>query len=189
MGARFAISDLPATIRILTTAQRQAAAGGLTQPEVDLVTIASRRAALQREAAGSFQLCSSNQTDRSSPTGWAHEAASGQIDLSEQQQLDLFEVAAKGLTLERVNAVLRAQFSGEGPVIFLSTASSPPGGKAGVEAMLNRAERQRRLPPMFAPAAKPWTHTDFGAARAGWSIEERSLTSASPWRASPTACG
>jgi zinc protease len=158
LGAGF-VSDLPATIRILTTAQRQAAAGGLTQPEVDLA-ITSMRAALQQQAAGSFNLPSNQTPPRAELL--ADEAASGQIDLSDQQRLGLFEEAVKGLTLERVNAALKAQFSGEGPVVFLVTPAPPPGGKAAVEALLDQAAAAR-LAAYAPPAAKFWTHTNFGA--------------------------
>ena len=158
MGAQF-VSDLPAAIGILTTAQRQAAAGGLTQPELDL-TITSMRAAFQRQAAGSFSL-PVNQTPFLADA-LAGEAATGRIDLSDQQQLDLFEAAAKGLTLERVNAALRERFTGEGPIVFIATDAQPPGGKAGVEALLDQAGAAP-LAAYVAPVAKPWTHTDFGA--------------------------
>ncbi len=152
------VTDLSAAISILTTAERQAAAGGLTQPEVDQIITASR-AELQREAAGSFNL-PANVTPAIAAR-LAHEAAIGEIDLSEQQQLNLFEAATKGLTLERVNAVLRDQFAGDGPIVFVTTDAPLPGGNAGVEALLDQAGAAP-LAAYAAPVAKPWTHTDFG---------------------------
>lgn len=157
MGA-LGVTDLSATIGILMTAQRQATAGGLTQAEVDRVVTAAR-AELQREAAGSFSL--PINTTPAIATRLAGEAAAGQIDLNEQQRLDLFDAAMKGLTLERVIAVLRDQFVGEGPIVFFASDAPPPGDKAGVEAMLDKAAAAP-LAAYVAPVAKPWTHTDFG---------------------------
>ncbi len=158
MGAK-GVADLPATIDLLTTAQRQAAAGSLTQAELDRV-VNSTRASLQRQAAGSFMLPANQTQNRVARLGY--EAETGEIDLSPQQQLDLFEASVKGLTPDRANAVLRAQFSGEGPIIFLATPTQPAGGVPGLEAMFARAEAAP-LAAYAAPVAKPWTHTDFGA--------------------------
>jgi zinc protease len=157
IGAR-GVSDLPATIDVLTTAQRQAAAGALTQAELDRV-VNSTRTSLQREAAGSFMLPANQTQNRVARLGY--EAETGEIDLSPQQQLDLFEAAVKGLTLDRVNTVLRAQFSGEGPIIFMASPAQPAVGAAGVEAMLAKAEAAP-LATYAPPVPKPWTHTNFG---------------------------
>ncbi len=158
MGAS-GVSDLPATIDVLTTVQRQAAAGGLTQAELDLV-INSTRASLQRQAAGSFTLPANQTQNRVARLGY--EAETGEIDLSPQQQLDLFEAVVKGLTLQRVNAVLSARFSGEGPIIFLAVPAQPAGGVPALEAMLAKA-RAAPLAAYSPPVAKPWTHNVFGA--------------------------
>ena len=157
MGAR-GVSDLSATINILMAAQRQLATEGLTQAELDQVVVATR-AELQREADGAFSLPS----DQTSPIALrlAGEAATGEIDLSGRQRLELFEEAVKGLTAERVNALLRGQFAGEGPVIFVTTDKPPPGGNAGVEALLDKADAAP-LASYVAPVAKPWGHADFG---------------------------
>jgi zinc protease len=183
MGAN-GVSDLSATINILVAAQRQLATAGLTQPEVDLV-VAATRAELQRQAAGAFS-SPSNQTPIIA-LRLAQESATGEIDLSDQQRLDLFEAAVKGLRAERVNALLRSQFAGEGPVVFLATDAPLPGGDASVEALLDKAGAAplvayvRRSP---SPGHIPISGRPGGSPSAGtWTIW------ASPWRGSPTASG
>ena len=87
-------------------------------------------------------------------TKLAYEAATGQLDLSEQQQLELFEAATEGLTPQRVNAVMQRQFTGDGPIVFLTTDAPPADGNAGVEALLDKAAREivrREAPPAEAP--------------------------------------
>ena len=153
------VTDLPATIRILTDARRQVMAQGLTQPEIDFI-VAQTREALRLAAAGHpnppFMSWSQVIASR-----LAEEAASGEIDLSDQQQLDLFEAAAKGLTADRVNQALRARFAGEGPVIVLTSGAPALADKGGVQTLLASAEAASLA--VYEPPKTPaWTHSSFG---------------------------
>ena len=153
------VTDLPATIRILTDARRQIMTQGLTQPEIDFV-IAQTRESLKLAAAGHpnppflnwSQVIASKLAD---------EAARGEIDLSDQQQLDIFDAAANGLTADRVNAALRTRFAGEGPVIFLASGTPALADETGVETMLASAEAAP-LAAYEPPKIPPWTHVSFG---------------------------
>jgi zinc protease len=153
------VADVGPTVDVVTAAQRQLETQGLTQREVDSI-VASARDELKREVAGS----SANPFLTQSPamaSFMAQQAERGEIDLSPQQQLDLFETTVAGLTAARVNQVLRAQFVGEGPVIFLAADAPAPTDVPRLQALFASA-RSAPLPEYASPPVLPWTHTNFG---------------------------
>ena len=55
--------------------------------------------------------------------------------------LALFNDVAKGMTVQNVSAALREAFSGDGPLVFVSSASPLPGGEAAVTSALADADK------------------------------------------------
>jgi zinc protease len=78
------------------------------------------------------------------------------------QDLELYEGVVKGLKADEVNAVLRETFSGNGPLVFVSTSAPVEGGDAAVLAAFKAADAA----PVTAPQAvadKTWPYDSFGA--------------------------
>ena len=111
-------------------------------------------------------------------------ALSGRIALSERQQLDLFEEAARGLTAARVTKVLRSRFTGDGRVFVYTSGQPPPGGYTARGGAVVAA-RAAPLTPYAVPPVLAWNHADFGPPGAVAERREIALISASPWCASP----
>jgi zinc protease len=87
--------------------------------------------------------------------------AEDEVVTSPADDLALFEATVKGLTAARVSAALKATFTGEGPLLFLST----PQPFAGGEAMVLAAYEASRRTPVTAPPAPvqiAWPYESFG---------------------------
>ncbi len=137
-------------------AQRRAVEYGVSQAEVDR-EISEIRASLQAQT-------------QSAPTRRTPRLADALVDsvdgdsvfTAPDDDLALFEQSVKGLTAEKVGAALKAAFSGEGPLLFMSTPAAIPGG----ETTLATAYAQSRAAPVEAlatAAGKSWPYTGFGA--------------------------
>ena len=77
------------------------------------------------------------------------------------QDLAMFNDAVTQVTVDKVNAAIKADFTGSGPLAFIGTPTPIDGGDATVLAALNQA----MAAPITADAAlavKPWTYTNFG---------------------------
>lgn len=90
-------------------------------------------------------------------------AAGGNIVFTTPQaSLEQFEAAVKDVKVEDINAILRATFVGQGPVVFMSTAKPVAGGEAALLAAVREAEAA----PVTALAAtknKTWVYANsFG---------------------------
>ena len=79
------------------------------------------------------------------------------------QNLANFDRYVSGLTPAQVDAAMRAAFSGEGPVVAVSSPGPVPGGEAAVKAVLDKALSAPVAPPASA-AAKAWPYRSFGPA-------------------------
>jgi zinc protease len=157
LGAR-GIGDLPATVRILTTARRQVMTQGLTQAEVDYV-VEQLRPVLQRAAAGQRPpIASLSQYMADDLAGGA---VQGEISISDQQRFELFEAAVNGLTADTLNKILRGRFTGDGPVVFLVSGARPLADRTGLKTMLTAAESEPLTPYAAAPTTA-WSYTAFG---------------------------
>jgi zinc protease len=78
------------------------------------------------------------------------------------QDLAMFEQALKGVSAETVSKAIPGIFSGEGPLVFMSSPTPIEGG----EASLTKAFAEARAKPVSAPtlqAAKTWPYGNFGA--------------------------
>lgn len=75
--------------------------------------------------------------------------------------LELFNAAVDGLTVEAVNAAVRDAFQGNGPLAFVTTPVPIEGGEAAVTAALE-ASRQVAVAAPVVAAAVEWPYTDFG---------------------------
>src|SRR5262249_25114896 len=77
--------------------------------------------------------------------------------------LAMIEADLKGLTADKVNAALRTAFTGNGPLLFISSPKPIDGGEAAFVSAFKEAESTaiaQAAPPQIAP----WPYTDFGAA-------------------------
>jgi zinc protease len=147
------VRDLDVSVALLIEAKRQLLVGGLTQSELEYA-VAQARVQLQGMAADPPSFALANQV--------AAEAASGELDLNKAQRLELFEEAVKGLTVARVTETLRAEFEGEGPIVFVVTDKSGPTAPT-VAALLAKANAAP-LAVYTPPPPKPWPYTNFGPA-------------------------
>ena len=130
---------------------------GLTQDEVDRV-IAARRPDLEAAASGA--------DTRPSPAlagSLVDASLSGEVYQSPAQRLAGFEAAARGLTLDGANALLRQELTASEPRLIYAGSSPPAGGQASLAAAL-AAARSARVAAYREPMAKAWTHTNFGPA-------------------------
>lgn len=87
---------------------------------------------------------------------------SREVVRSPAQDLELFDALVKGLTAETVSTSVRAAFTGQGPLIFLSTPTPIEGDAAAVQA----AYKEAALKDVDAPTAdavKAWPYVGFGA--------------------------
>ena len=62
------------------------------------------------------------------------------MDLSKAQRLELFDAAAKGLTVASVTETLRSEFTGEGPIVFFVTDKPRPADEPTIAALIARAD-------------------------------------------------
>ncbi len=146
--------------------RRQAVTYGLSQTEVDR-EITEVRAALQNRAAG--------QGTRKSPEIAAELVQAtdmGEVITSPAQDLALFDQNVKGLTAAQVSEALRQAFSGQGPLVVLSSPTPVEGGDAALTSAFERAEAQPVAAPV-AEVAKAWPYTSFGPA--GQVVETRQI--------------
>ncbi len=135
--------------------QRRLVEFGVSQTEIDR-EITPVRAALETAVAAA--------ATRQTPAlaGALLGALSGNnVFSTPATDLAQFEQVVAGLTVETVNAAVRANFSGNGPLVFLTTPVEIEGGEAAVTAAIEAS----RLVPVTAPvvaAAVEWPYTDFG---------------------------
>lgn len=76
-------------------------------------------------------------------------------------QLEIFEAAVDGLTLDAVNATVRDAFTGYGPLAFVTSPTEIEGGAAAITAALE-ASAQVPVTAPVAQAAVEWPYTSFG---------------------------
>lgn len=87
---------------------------------------------------------------------------------SPEADLTLFNAIAKDLTVDEVNARIRASFAGAGPDVSLTAPTAPEGGKAALETAWAAATAQ----PVAAPAAETAMTWPYGPDKPG-AIAER----------------
>jgi len=148
-------SKLLDALRAAEQEQRRIVQYGVTQAELDR-EITEYRASLKAAAAAA--------ATRRTPA-----LAESLIDALNEDEvftapatnLEVFERAVAGLTAESVNAVLRRQFEGQGPLVFVTAPTAPAGGEAAVA----KAFAESRATAVAAPTvaeAKTWPYASFG---------------------------
>jgi zinc protease len=136
--------------------QRRASQYGVQQAEVDREVL-EYHTALQAAAAGA--------ATRKTPqlaTSLADSVEDDEIVTSPAEDLAEFDTATRNLKAETISAILKAQFEGNGPLLFVTSPIPVEGGEAG----LAQAFAESRATPVSAGAViatKTWSYTDFGA--------------------------
>jgi zinc protease len=85
-----------------------------------------------------------------------------QVFSSPQTNLDLFNKAVEGLTVDQVNQATKAVFEGQGPLLLFSSPVPIEGGEAAVTAALE-ASRNTPVQARAAEAELKWPYDNFGA--------------------------
>lgn len=91
---------------------------------------------------------------------------------SPEQGRALVEAGLKGLTAARVSAAFRTAFSGNGPLLFLSSVTPIEGGEKTLTEAFREAESGVVADAALTPLAQ-WPYTNFGAP--GTVVESRNL--------------
>jgi zinc protease len=78
------------------------------------------------------------------------------------QDLAIFDDVVKGLTAAEVNAQAHTVFSGQGPLVFLTTAAPVDGGQAALAGAFQNAQAGTVEAPAVV-AARAWPYDRFGA--------------------------
>ena len=157
--AEFSISATPETwekaLMAAEALRRQAVEFGLHQNEVD-EAITEGRTGREAAVAGA-------STRRSPGLAGALEgaAANNNVFISPVHSLEMYNALLKDLTAAEVSAALKTLFTGNGPLVFVSTPKPIEGGEATVMAALARAQAAP-ITPAVAEAEKAWPYTNFG---------------------------
>ncbi|MBX7200381.1 MAG: insulinase family protein [Rhodospirillaceae bacterium] len=157
--AEISISATPETwekaLMAAENLRRQAVEFGVHQNEVD-EALTEGRTARETAVAGAA-------ARRSPALAGALEraAANNNVFTSPAQSLEMFNANLKDLKAAEVNAVLKEIFTGNGPLVFVSTPKPIAGGEAAVMAALSRAQAAP-VTPAVAEAEKVWPYTTFG---------------------------
>lgn len=150
-------TDVKGSIESLVRVQKQAVEHGFRQDEVDRY-ITNTRAVLNGQIAAA--------ATRRSPA--LADSLLGAITTevafrTPQQTLDNFNRVVGNLTLAEVNAVLRQNFSGKGPYLFVMDGKPYEGGKDAIAQVLASA-RAEQSTALAAAEVKAWPYADFGPA-------------------------
>lgn len=155
MAQALGVDDAAATARLLTDAHRQAVEHGITQGELDRAK-AIRLDAARRAAVGGRTGSPSQLADQ-----LARAALNDAVLASPADTLALVEQQLASLTLDEVNADLRARLGGEARLVFVGP-EAPAGGRESLAQAFAAALAARTEP--YAPeTVKPWPYADFGA--------------------------
>ncbi|MET3780465.1 zinc protease [Brevundimonas sp. 1080] len=125
-------------------------------------------AELQREIVNTrtaLQNAVASAATRSTPalaTGLLGAVNDDQVFSSPQTNLDLFNKAVEGLTVDQVNQATKAVFEGQGPLLLFSSPVPVEGGEAAVTAALE-ASRNTPVQARAAEAELKWPYDNFGA--------------------------
>lgn len=148
-------------------AQRQAVQYGVRQDELDR-EIAELRTNLETDVAGAATRTPSQLAGEILGSLAEHDVVT-----SPNQDLALFDETVKGLTAARVSETLKSSFKGQGPLVFMTSPRSIPGGET---ALLNTLETSRKVAVAApeAPRQMVWPYASFGTP--GVVAETRDIT-------------
>lgn len=139
--------------------QRRIVQWGIQQIELDR-EIAEYRASLEAAVAGAATRRTPNLAE-----GIVDSVNEDEVFTADDFDLALFEETVKGLKAETVAAQLKTQFTGNGPLVLVTSPVAVAGGEAAVAtAFAESLQTPVAAPPVIA--AKPWPYDDFGTAGA-----------------------
>ena len=139
------------------TEVRQAAQYGVTQDELDR-EIAETRTALQEAVAGAATRKTSELAGE-----MVEEINDGDIITTPAEDLREFEADVKGLRAAEVSSLLKDEFEGQGPLVFMTSPTPVDGGEEAVAQAFSSAQLAQVTPPK-AETTKAWSYLDFGKA-------------------------
>ena len=139
------------------TQVRQAAQYGVTQKELDR-EVAEVRTALQESVAGAATRKTSELAGE-----MIEEINDGDTITTPAEDLREFDLDVKDLKAAEVSALLKSEFDGQGPLVFMTNPTSVEGGEQAVAQAFSKAQLAQVTPPK-EEAAKAWSYTDFGKA-------------------------
>ncbi|WP_066685955.1 pitrilysin family protein [Caulobacter sp. CCH9-E1] len=142
-------------MRALDAEQRRAIQYGVRQDELDR-EIATLRASLAAAAAGE-----ATQRTPVLANQLVDTLGDAEVITSPSQNLAAFDVITKGLTAERVNAVLKSSFAGSGPLLVIAAPSNVDGGEPAILKAYEDLKAQPVAPPA-APGVTVWPYSSFG---------------------------
>jgi len=155
----FAATAQPTRWREALTAldaeQRRAVQYGVRQDELDR-EIASMRAGLVAAAAGEATQRTPQLANQLVGT-----LGDGEVITSPSQNLAFFDQLVKGLTADKVSAVLKSSFAGSGPLVVIAAPSSIDGGESAILKAYDEIKSQPVTPPA-APGVTVWPYSSFG---------------------------
>jgi len=146
-------SGLAAALHI----ERQAVEQGVDQAEVDR-ELTEMRTKLQNAAAGA-----ATQRTPDLAQGLVQSVDEDEVFTSPAQDLARFEIDTRGLAAATVSAALKAVFSGQGPVLSMTSPDPIEGGEPALAAAFETA-RTDKIDAALLHAAKAWPYASFGPA-------------------------
>ena len=139
----------------LDAEQRRALQFGVRQDELDR-EIAAMRAGLVAAVAGE-----ATQRTPLLANQLVGTLGDGEVITSPTQNLAAFDALVKGLTADRVNAVLKTSFAGSGPLIVIAAPANIEGGEPTILKAYDELKSQPVTPPA-APGVTVWPYSSFG---------------------------
>lgn len=139
----------------LDAEQRRVVQYGVRQDELDR-EIASLRAGLVAAAAGE-----ATQRTPGLANQLVNTLGDGEVITSPSQNLVAYDALVKGLTADRVNAVLKSAFAGSGPLLIIAAPTGIEGGEPAIAKAYEDMKAQPVTPPA-APGVTVWPYSSFG---------------------------
>jgi zinc protease len=146
--------------------RRQVLAQGVTQQELDR-QIAATTTGVQAALAAA-----PTRASRGIANGIVGSVDRDSVFTSEATDVELVQDDLKGLTTADVDAALRGAFTGNGPLLFLSSPKPVEGGETALASVFNHAESQS-IEDAAQLQLAVWPYTDFG--QAGRVVETRHI--------------
>ena len=166
LGRALDVSDIAGTISLMVSAQRQAFEFGITAEEFE------RAKALRLEEARNAAAAGRTAPSPAEAEAIADRMTGDPLFVSREDSLAITREQLKSLTLEEVNATIRARFLGEPTLVY----RGPPRADVSEE-LLGEAVAKAMAAEVaaYAPAAvKPWPYESFGPA--GKVVERRTAS-------------
>ena len=139
------------------TEVRRAAQYGVTQGELDR-EIAETRTALQEAVAGSATRKTSELAGEI-----VEEINDDDVITTPAEDQREFDADVKDLKAAEVSSLLKDEFAGQGPLVFMTSPTPVDGGEQAVAQAFSNAQLAKVTPPK-TEATKAWSYVDFGKA-------------------------